>query len=88
LVIKALDPDPDPYWSPTSYSGSGSGKNEYGSTTLIHIHIPNKKNFEKLSFLSFHKLTVEVLKMVPFEYFYFCSSEISLVSYTCPADPP
>jgi hypothetical protein len=32
LVIKALDP----YWSPTSYSGSGSGsgKNEYGSTTL------------------------------------------------------
>jgi hypothetical protein len=26
--------DPDPYWSPTSISGSGSGKNEYGSTTL------------------------------------------------------
>ncbi len=26
--------DPDPYWSPTSNSGSGSGKNEYGSTTL------------------------------------------------------
>jgi hypothetical protein len=32
LVIKALDPDPD--WSPASNSGSGSGKNEYGSTTL------------------------------------------------------
>jgi hypothetical protein len=33
LVIKALDP----YWSPTSHSGSGSGsgKNEYGSTTLL-----------------------------------------------------
>jgi hypothetical protein len=31
LVIKALDP----YWSPTSNSGSGSGKNEYGSTTLL-----------------------------------------------------
>jgi hypothetical protein len=31
LVIKALDP----YWSPTSNSGSGSGKNEYGSTTLV-----------------------------------------------------
>jgi hypothetical protein len=30
LVIKALDP----YWSPTPNSGSGSGKNEYGSTTL------------------------------------------------------
>ncbi len=27
--------DPDPYWSPTSNSGSGSGKNEYGSTTLV-----------------------------------------------------
>ncbi len=27
--------DPDPYWSPTSYSGSGSEKNEYGSTTLV-----------------------------------------------------
>ncbi len=28
--------DPDPYWPPTSSSGSGSGsvKNEYGSTTL------------------------------------------------------
>jgi hypothetical protein len=43
LVIKALDPywirirNPDPYWSPTSNSGSGpgSGKNEYGSTTLV-----------------------------------------------------
>jgi len=33
LVIKALDPDPDPYWSPAS--NSGSGKNEYGSETLI-----------------------------------------------------
>ncbi len=30
-----MDPDPDPYWSPTSNSGSGSGKNEYGSTTLL-----------------------------------------------------
>jgi hypothetical protein len=30
--MKALDPDP--YWSPASNSGSGSGKNEYGSTTL------------------------------------------------------
>jgi hypothetical protein len=32
-----LDPylDPDPYWSPTSNSGSGSVKNEYGSTTLF-----------------------------------------------------
>jgi hypothetical protein len=27
--------DPDPYWSPTASSGSGSGKNEYGSTTLV-----------------------------------------------------
>ncbi len=41
LVLKALDPywirirNPDPYWSPTSNSGSGSGKNEYGSTTLV-----------------------------------------------------
>jgi len=43
LVIKALDPywirirNPDPYWSPTAHSGSGSGsgKNEYGSTTLL-----------------------------------------------------
>jgi hypothetical protein len=26
--------DPDPYWSPASTSGSGSGKNEYGSETL------------------------------------------------------
>ncbi len=42
LIIKALDPywirirNPDPYWSPTAHSGSGSGsgKNEYGSTTL------------------------------------------------------
>jgi hypothetical protein len=47
LVIKALDPDlirigsgldpdpnPDPYWSPASTSGSGSVKNEYGSETL------------------------------------------------------
>ncbi len=32
MVIKALDPDP--YWSPDPNSGSGSGKNEYGSTTL------------------------------------------------------
>jgi hypothetical protein len=31
LVIKALDPD----WSPASNAGSGSGKNEYGSETLI-----------------------------------------------------
>jgi hypothetical protein len=33
LVIKALDP----YWPPPSSSGSGSGsvKNEYGSTTLL-----------------------------------------------------
>ncbi len=32
-----MDPDPDLYWSPTSYSGSGSGtgKNEYGSSTLV-----------------------------------------------------
>jgi hypothetical protein len=29
-----LDPDPDPYWPPPSSSGSGSVKNEYGSTTL------------------------------------------------------
>ncbi len=28
------DPDPDPYWPPTPSSGSGSVKNEYGSTTL------------------------------------------------------
>jgi hypothetical protein len=35
-----LDPDPDPYWSPTSYSGSG--KNEYGSTTLD----PGRQKFE------------------------------------------
>jgi hypothetical protein len=35
LVIKALDP----YWSPTSNSGSGSGKNEYGSTTLLYVPI-------------------------------------------------
>jgi hypothetical protein len=35
LVIKALDP----YWSPTSNSGSGSGKNEYGSTTMTMIVI-------------------------------------------------
>ncbi len=36
MVIKALDP----YWSTTSYSGSGSGsvKNDYGSTTLIFIN--------------------------------------------------
>jgi hypothetical protein len=36
LVIKALDPDPDPdpYWPPSG-SGSGSVKNEYGSTTLV-----------------------------------------------------
>ena len=40
LVIKALDPywirirNPDPYRSPTANSGSGSGKKEYGSTTL------------------------------------------------------
>jgi hypothetical protein len=33
LVIKALDPDPD--WSPASNAGSGSGKNEYGSETLL-----------------------------------------------------
>ncbi len=38
-----LDPDPDlyldpdPYWSPTSNSGTGSVKNEYGSTTLVFI---------------------------------------------------
>jgi len=37
LVIdgSVVDPDPDPYWSPTANSGSGSVKNEYGSTTLI-----------------------------------------------------
>jgi hypothetical protein len=31
-----LDPDPDPYWPPSGSTGSGSGsvKNEYGSTTL------------------------------------------------------
>ncbi len=35
LVIKALDPDP--YWSPASTSGFGSGsvKNEYGPETLV-----------------------------------------------------
>ncbi len=33
------DLDPDPYWPPTSSPGSGSGsvKNEYGSTTLVKI---------------------------------------------------
>ncbi len=35
LVIKALDPDPDPYWSPASNAGSGSRKNEYKSETLV-----------------------------------------------------
>jgi hypothetical protein len=39
-----LDPDPDldpdPYWPPTSSSGSGSVKNEYGSTTLVFIFYP------------------------------------------------
>ncbi len=32
-----MDPDLDPYWPPPSSSGSGSGsvKNEYGSTTLV-----------------------------------------------------
>jgi hypothetical protein len=51
LVIKALDPDP--YWSPTSYSesGSGSGKNEYGSTTLIKT-----VNFEaKMAYIENHQ---------------------------------
>jgi hypothetical protein len=44
-----LDPDPDlgpdPYWSPTSYSGSGSGsvKNEYVSTTLVLIQCKYRK---------------------------------------------
>jgi hypothetical protein len=45
-----LDPDPDPYWPPTSSSGSGSGsvKNEYGSTTLLrrcpqHVHLAQKR---------------------------------------------
>jgi hypothetical protein len=33
--MKALDPDP--YWSPASNSGYGSGKNEYGSETLLEI---------------------------------------------------
>ncbi len=34
-----MDPDPDPYWPPISSSGSGSGsvKNEYGSTTLTFL---------------------------------------------------
>jgi hypothetical protein len=33
-MIRIRIRNPDPYWSPTSNSGSGSGKNEYGSTTL------------------------------------------------------
>jgi hypothetical protein len=35
--------DPDPYWSLTSNSGSGSGKNEYGSTTLRVIFSKKSK---------------------------------------------
>ena len=33
------DPYPDPYWPPSRSTGSGSGsiKNEYGSTTLLYI---------------------------------------------------
>jgi hypothetical protein len=41
LIKKEKKMDPDPYWSPTSNSGSGSGsvKNEYGSTTLVLISV-------------------------------------------------
>jgi len=31
--------DPDPYWPPASTSGSGSGKNEYGSETLLYTDL-------------------------------------------------
>ncbi len=40
------DPYPDPYWPPSGSTGSGSGsvKNEYGSTTLV-LHIINEDLF-------------------------------------------
>jgi hypothetical protein len=49
LVIKALDPDPDPYWPPSGSTGSGSGsvKNEYGSETL-----KKSKNLDFYSFVT------------------------------------
>ncbi len=42
-----LDPYPDPFWSPASTSGSGSGsvKNEYGFETLAKKKLGHIKKF-------------------------------------------
>jgi hypothetical protein len=52
-----MDPDPDPYWSPASTSGSGSGKNEYGSETLAGTSTVPIWNY-----CTSNKLPVELLK--------------------------